>query len=293
MITVIAVGGTIDCKRDGGVLRVGETDLTPYIGAHEKISPFRILSENTTFEHYGKLVETVRNVPSDGILITHGSDTLPYTAAALGYCLADTRIPIVLTAADKPLGEDGNAAINLEAAMRVLDSKVPGVYVAYANPGQQADIYYGVRMNEARDFDGWYTPPAGKYYARRGGQEICGEPLGGRPLAPIFAPVDGYRFLPGMRYPRSDRPLLVMGTHSGTAAESELQRLGRMPDVYLCGGTTGLTYASKAALAGRVGFLDNIAWPAAYIKASLVYGAFDRETARKRMFEPMAGEFFA
>lgn len=294
VLTVIATGGTIDCVREDGVLKVGQTDLTPYIGAHDKISPFRILSEDITFGHYVRLIAAVKSVPRGGVLITHGSDTLPYTAAALAFCLADTTVPVVLTAADAPLNEPGNARKNLDAAMRVIDSGVPGVYVAYANAGEEADVYYGARMNEARDFDGAYTAPKGLYYARRGGKAVCGEPATGRPLAPVFADIAAYRFMPGVRPAVSDTPVLVMGTHSGTAASAELARLcAASDDVYLCGGTAGLTYESKAVMAGRVHFLDDIAWPAAYIKAALVYGAYDRPTARRKLFEPVVNESFS
>lgn len=294
-VTVIATGGTIDCVRDGGVLKVGEKDLTPYIGRHERVSPFRILSENVTPAHWTRLVETVRGIPSGGVLITHGSDTLPYTAAALAFCLADYGRPVVLTAADAPLDEpDSNAAANLAGAMRVIDSGVPGVYVSYARRGREADIFFGARMNEASDFTGVYTAPHDLLYAADGGRTVCGRPLTGAPLPPRFAPVAAYRFVPGVTYSAPPEvPVLIMGTHSGTAAEAELTRLARRGPVWLAGGTAGLVYESKDNVRGRVRFLDNIAWPAAYIKTSLVYGTYAGEAAAEPMTENRTGEFFA
>lgn len=42
----------------------------------------------------------------DGFVITHGTDTLAYTAAGLSYLIENSRKPIVLTGAQKPMGED-------------------------------------------------------------------------------------------------------------------------------------------------------------------------------------------
>ena len=42
----------------------------------------------------------------DGFVITHGTDTLAYTAAGLSYLLENSSKPIVLTGAQKPMGED-------------------------------------------------------------------------------------------------------------------------------------------------------------------------------------------
>ena len=42
----------------------------------------------------------------DGFVITHGTDTLAYTAAGLSYLIENSDKPIVLTGAQKPMGED-------------------------------------------------------------------------------------------------------------------------------------------------------------------------------------------
>ena len=293
-LTVIATGGTIDCVDEDGVLRPATSDLTPYLGRHELIRPFTILSENAGFVHYIKLAKIICALKSRSVIVTHGSDTLPYTAAALGFCLAGTDKTVVITAADKPLGDpSSNAYANLEASARVAGSGAGGVYVAYARRGCEADVYYGVRMNEARDFDGEYSAPAGALYASDGGRTVYGKPLAGKPLPPGFAPVAAYRFMPEMICPVSCGPVLIMGSHSGTASERQLYELSeRCGSVWLCGGTGGLVYASKAALKGKIKFLDNIAWPAAYIKATLLFGGFPREKAEKMMTENLAGEFF-
>ena len=43
----------------------------------------------------------------DGFVISHGTDTMAYTAAALSYLIQDCPKPIVLTGAQKPIWYDG------------------------------------------------------------------------------------------------------------------------------------------------------------------------------------------
>lgn len=60
-----------------------------------------------------------------GFVIVHGTDTLAYTGAALSFALAADAPPVALTAARRPLGEDGSdAGANLRDAVRVADSGV-------------------------------------------------------------------------------------------------------------------------------------------------------------------------
>ena len=52
-------------------------------------SPFQIASESMTFECYKILAKEVANelnAGSKGVIITHGTDTLHYTSAALSLC---------------------------------------------------------------------------------------------------------------------------------------------------------------------------------------------------------------
>jgi L-asparaginase len=98
-----------------------------------------------------------------GAIVTHGSDTLPYTAAALGYALADARLPIVLTAANRPLDDPrSNGLRNFAAAVDfILDAALPGVYVVFENDRGEMPVMLGTRMTEARPFDDQFAPPYG------------------------------------------------------------------------------------------------------------------------------------
>ncbi|MBO4211718.1 MAG: asparaginase, partial [Oscillospiraceae bacterium] len=68
----------------------------------------------------------------DGFVITHGTDTMAYTAAALSYLIQHSPKPIILTGAQKPIGSDNtDSKINLEDAFRCACSSMRGVMVVF------------------------------------------------------------------------------------------------------------------------------------------------------------------
>lgn len=69
----------------------------------------------------------------DGIVITHGTDTLAYTSAALSFALDGLARPVIVTGAMRPAGGDGSDAIdNLAAALKAASGGPPGVWVQFA-----------------------------------------------------------------------------------------------------------------------------------------------------------------
>ena len=66
----------------------------------------RIDSTNMTPAEWIRIAETIQAQYDafDGFVITHGTDTLAYTASALSYMIQDSPKPIVLTGAQKPAG---------------------------------------------------------------------------------------------------------------------------------------------------------------------------------------------
>jgi L-asparaginase len=68
----------------------------------------------------------------DGIVVTHGTDTMAYTSSILSYMLQGIRIPVVLTGAQLPLRHPlSDAPQNLRCAFAMAGSAVPGVFVAF------------------------------------------------------------------------------------------------------------------------------------------------------------------
>lgn len=65
-------------------------------------------STDMTPDHWLLLARTIREEYEqyDGFVICHGTDTLAYTAAALSYLIQNSPKPIVLTGAQKPIGQE-------------------------------------------------------------------------------------------------------------------------------------------------------------------------------------------
>jgi len=74
----------------------------------------------------------------DGIIVTHGTDTIQYTAAAIEYAFADANIPICFVSADYPLDNPKtNGYVNFEAAVEFIKTKkANGVFVTYKNDNE-------------------------------------------------------------------------------------------------------------------------------------------------------------
>ena len=167
----------------------------------------------------------------DGILITHGSDTLSYTAAMAGWILDHLSIPVVLTAADKPLEHpQSNGWENFRAAVELIRTGTPGVYVTYRNPGEEMVTVFGweeiLQADCAADRFGCQNPaPLGS--AQNGDVTLARLPRRwNAPLCPGF-PVLNRKVLQLLCYPGLDlrqiqpRPetaaVLLRLYHSGTA----------------------------------------------------------------------------
>jgi L-asparaginase len=68
----------------------------------------------------------------DGFVITHGTDTMAYTASALSYILQNLGKPVILTGAQIPGGKiETDARRNLINAIRVAKEDVSGVMIVF------------------------------------------------------------------------------------------------------------------------------------------------------------------
>ena len=80
----------------------------------------------------------------DGFVLTHGTDTMAYTAAALSYLIQGSPKPIVLTGAQKPIGfETTDSKENLTDAFRCAASDLPGVSIVFNH-----QVILGVRARK-------------------------------------------------------------------------------------------------------------------------------------------------
>ena len=139
-ILLIATGGTIASRETAHGLRpaLSGEDMRTAIGAAdaaiEVIDLLSLDSTNIAPSHWQMIARRVADVRTDydGFIVTHGTDTMAYTAAALYYMLENIDRPVVLTGSQRPLGRDGSdAEQNLRLAYEAACSNFAGVCVAF------------------------------------------------------------------------------------------------------------------------------------------------------------------
>ncbi len=143
-ILLIHTGGTIGMTRDSqsGVLRpdmfyAGLLKVIPEISTIADMEveiPFVLDSAELNFRHWQQLAAIIhrRAAAIDGVVITHGTDTMAYTASALSYMLPDIPIPVILTGAQRPLEElRSDARNNLINAVELATAVIPEVAIFF------------------------------------------------------------------------------------------------------------------------------------------------------------------
>lgn len=150
-ILVIFTGGTIGSASGKKWITLDDstnyTLIDDYVNkegnsvSFDAVSPYSILSENLSGSELTKLcnllIESVKK-DYDGIIVTHGTDTIQYTASAIAYTVNAKNVPILLVSANYPLEDERtNGRVNFKAAVDFIKSKNGGgVFVSYQNAGE-------------------------------------------------------------------------------------------------------------------------------------------------------------
>lgn len=121
-ILLLGTGGTIACK-------VGAHGLSPQIACDDLLSyvpdarsfcqvdTVQLLNIDSTeihAEHWVKIANAIEEnyAAYDGFVISHGTDTMAYSAAAMSYLIQNSPKPIVFTGAQRPIDTDSTDAKN-------------------------------------------------------------------------------------------------------------------------------------------------------------------------------------
>lgn len=179
-ILVIFTGGTIgSLLNDGWISPDGQTKRE-LIRRYEKKcgkditfvtkEPYSILSENLSANDINLLVSTVcASVKEDydGIIVTHGTDTLQYSAAALSFALGNSCIPVILVSSNYPLDDERtNGHVNFAAAVEFIrEKKGNGVFAVYRNNNRPVRFHRGLSLLCHREADDSVYSIGGNHYA--------------------------------------------------------------------------------------------------------------------------------
>ena len=141
LLSIISTGGTIASTvdyRTGAVSsKFTAEDILrsiPELGdiaRYRTLQPFNILSENMNPAMWQELARTIYNeilAGSKGIIVTHGTDTMLYSAAAVSFML-DTTVPVIFVgaqrSADRPSSDNAvNAICSAQAGVSELGEVV-------------------------------------------------------------------------------------------------------------------------------------------------------------------------
>lgn len=155
-ILLLGTGGTIACKRTDKGLKPVITpdeilsyvpDSQSYCEIHS-IQLMNIDSTNIQPCHWLAIEQAIEEnyARYDGFVITHGTDTMAYTAAALSYLIQGSPKPIVLTGAQRPIGFDStDSKTNLADAFRCAAEDLPGVSIVF-----NSRVILGTRAKKTR-----------------------------------------------------------------------------------------------------------------------------------------------
>ena len=142
-ILMVGTGGTIACKssEDGLKPLLTSEELLRYVPDTKefcKVDSLQVInidSTNMQPRYWLMIAETIEKYYEDydGFVVCHGTDTMAYTAAALSYLVQNSRKPIVVTGAQKPIDlEITDARTNLSDSLRFAScDKAYGVTIVF------------------------------------------------------------------------------------------------------------------------------------------------------------------
>ncbi|MDE6851117.1 MAG: asparaginase domain-containing protein [Lachnospiraceae bacterium] len=168
-VLVIVTGGTIGSTWSNGTIGLEKQSELPLLSLYwEKMesfgipdvefimtSPYQLLSENSTGKVLGRLAESIyagleqaEQEGCRGIIVTHGTDTLAYSAAMAGYLFMNCPVPVVFVSANYVLSDTrSNGLDNFHYALELIRNHTGGgVYVSYRNTGDVPRIHLGTRV---------------------------------------------------------------------------------------------------------------------------------------------------
>lgn len=289
-VLVIVTGGTIGSVQSNGYIGLEEQSKYQLLSLYHAYmesqgvsepavefittSPYQRLSENNTGKVLGQLAESInaglrlaKQEGCQGIIVTHGTDTLAYSAAMAGYLFMDCPVPVVFVSANYVLSDlRSNGLDNFHYALELIQNHLGGgVYVSYRNTGDVPRIHLGTRVlgHQPYSDDVYSVGGACAWFSEDGMHEVSlwksdqsvGDEDAKYPLKlPWDAPILQIYPVPGMPYPAippATRAILHHTYHAGTICSETpgidrfFEEAGRRQiPVFLTGADPELVYDS-------------------------------------------------
>lgn len=153
-VSLIATGGTIGTHVDyktGGVFMVRTPEeivattpeLENIVNMKTMLRPFTVASEDMNHKHWQELAELVAkelNKGARGVMVTHGTDTLHFTSAALSFMLKNLTKPVALVGAQRsPDRGSFDGVMNLVCG---------SYFTGYSNIGEVCVVMHGTTNDD-------------------------------------------------------------------------------------------------------------------------------------------------
>jgi L-asparaginase len=321
-ILVVFTGGTIGSTATEGTINTNLSTACQLIQLYQQhcphhhirftsIQPLQLSSENLTpsvWTSFITAIEAAHPENYDALIVTHGTDTLSFTACALSYYFHAIKKPLLLVSSNYPLDNpQANGLENFICAVEfVLQVNKAGVFVPYRNPGQIMHIHRGTHLAASLQLSGDFISVQNKHYmtfnyGRFSERNLTTHtPSNAVAVQPIFSEqillVKPY---PGLNYSHFNLGNTVAVLHdlyhSGTACVSQQwgDDYSLIDFIKRCSAQGILVYlapaiktedayqSTRALLDLGANMLWNMSLEAAYVKLSLAYGNFidDRQIA--------------
>lgn len=168
----LATGGTISSvETEKGLVPASSDEqmkkMLEVLGfASENISTEQLMNKDSTeiscddIRNIGIAADKAVREGFDGIIITHGTDTMAYTAAILDRMMDSCPIPVIITGSQRPFfADDSDGKANLLNALNAACESFGGVHILFGDK-----LIRGGRAYKAYTrSDNAFISPSGKY----------------------------------------------------------------------------------------------------------------------------------
>ena len=171
-ILLVFTGGTIGSQIENGIIDTRRSAGFRLIELFRQqcpdqaticfktLQPLQILSENLHPRVWQDVIASIEAEDLsgfDGIIITHGTDTLAFSASAFGLYFRHLKIPMLLVSSDLPLDNpNANGLKNFICAVEYIrQNQAAGVFVPYQNPGDSGlQLHIATRLSSCLPLSG-------------------------------------------------------------------------------------------------------------------------------------------